>query len=215
MENFEYLIRLFPDLNDLKVGWWSSPHGVALYLKWKLKFDSFLELGDGCRSDFNRLLPGDSRYVDCVSTGVNGETECEAFLRNNRKTFDVVLVRGNGHPSATATLKRLRDAVALTGGEGAVICEDLNEADKIQRGRGLRAPEGRTNMVSAWKQLRHERPDLEMCVIDSNNGIGVILVGFHEVSNLFREDDGESGAEDELNLVSPAKAARLFSVLRS
>ena len=141
-------------------------------------YRSYLEIGVHDRSlSFNR--------INCEDiTGVDPDPRAKAdfvmpsdeFFAMNTRRFDIVFVDGLHH--SEQVYRDVVNALQVLNDNGTIVCHDLNPADEEEQLRTSVADGPWTgDCWKAWVQLRTERDDLEMFVVDADFGCGVIRRG--------------------------------------
>jgi hypothetical protein len=156
---------------------------IIQYLIKKNGYTSYLEIGAG--------RPDTWKYIVCkMKHGVdpNGKptfrmTSDEFFAHHCKRKYDLIFVDGLHHAD-----QAYRDFVnslgALTPGGVMVVhdCKPRNEKEQlVPQVPGIKAWTG--DVWKAYVRLR-QRDDLEMYVVDQNNGVGIIRAGRQEVLSL-------------------------------
>lgn len=147
------------------------------------------------------------------SEGTHTMTSDEFFEQNNEK-FDIVFVDGLHH--AEQVYKDIVNSLDVLNEGGTIICHDMNPTEEFRqivprklaiatrRKLGRRGGGWNGDCWKALVQLRMERDDLEMCVINTDQGLGIIRHGIQEklkVDELTYENLAKNRKE-WLNLIS-------------
>jgi len=204
---------------------------INLYAK-KIKAQSYLEIGVRSANDnFNHIKVPKKIGVDPGVEGVFEATHCmtsnEYFLQNT-DTFDIVFIDGLHEQEQVS--KDIENSLHILNKNGVIICHDMNpqikehqlsNTDPIRqkyvkeqkelgnKGYGLWAGD-------CWKSfvvLRSTRADLEMFVIDTDFGVGIIKRGTQQTISIPSELDYEyldSNRQELLNLRSVKDFLREF-----
>lgn len=171
-------------------------------------YKSFLEIGTNTGVN--------SRGVECeTKVGVDPEplesglaettfimTSDDYFLTNTRK-FDIYFVDGLHH--SDQVYRDINNCLDHLNEGGTIVCHDMSPRAEIEQ----RVPrETKIWNGDCWKsflQLRMERDDLEMYVIDSDWGVGIIRKG-KQTKLKIKEDitfeNLEKNRKEWLNLIS-------------
>lgn len=141
-------------------------------------YNSYLEVGVRKGDTFNRIPVKDKVGVDPKSRlrGVV-QTTSDVFFTYSTRTFDLIFIDGlHEHQQVYRDVCNSLDC--LNPG-GCIVCHDLNpQSEKSQvspRVKGCKHWNG--DCWKAWVQLRCERSDIEMAVVDTDEGCGIIRRG--------------------------------------
>jgi hypothetical protein len=142
----------------------------------KKGFATYLEIGVQRGQNF--------RGVTCEKkVGVDPNTDSaatvnltsDAFFETNTENFDIIFV--DGLHTAIQVFKDLTNALSCLKDGGILVCHDMNPRDK----KAQKVPRSQDfwngDCWVAWVWLRATRPDLEMVVLDTDCGCGVIRKG--------------------------------------
>ena len=103
-----------------------------------------------------------------------------ARLPEDADPYDIVLV--DGLHLADQVMRDVENALDRLSDGGAVLLHDCNpptEANQLEAYDGSSPWNG--TVWKAWARLRMSRPDLAMCVVDTDWGVGVIARGRQEL----------------------------------
>ena len=142
-----------------------------------LAAESYLEVGLGDGAHFSQIPIARKCSVDPSAGRMPASTPThqltsDAFFAANQETFDLIFIDGLHHAE---TVKRdITNALAVLRPGGVIVCHDMNPStDEMQR-----VPREQVEWTGdcwrAWVGLRQERGDLQMFVIDTDYGVGVI-----------------------------------------
>ena len=144
--------------------------------------------------------PGKEGYAEATFTMTSDE-----FFELTDDKFDTIFIDGLHH--ADQVYKDIVNSLGALKDGGTIICHDMNP----QREEDQQIPQIQDDRVwngDCWKafvQLRMERDDLKMCVIDADWGLGIIQRGSQEKieeAELTYENFNKN-REKWLNLISP------------
>ena len=106
------------------------------------------------------------------------ETTSDEFFKHNVDKFDIIFIDGLHH--ADQVKKDIENSLKVLDKNGVIICHDMmppnEDAQKVPRIQ-------KQWMGDCWKafvEVRMERDDLEMYVVDTDFGVGVIRFGKQE-----------------------------------
>ena len=154
----------------------------------KYDYVNYLEIGvrhpDG---NFNLIDIEHKDGVDPVPMGDNGEVnypitsdEFFEFIKNHDIKYDLIFI--DGLHLYEQVLKDISNSLNHLTDNGTIVLHDCNpitEARQVDEYDGYSAWNGTT--WKAWVEYRCKRDDLDMFVIDADEGCGVIRKGSQEV----------------------------------
>jgi hypothetical protein len=160
---------------------------VLNFLVKKYKYKSYLEIGVANGDTFRRVTCEDKVGVDPSSTHATHGMTSDAWFAGpgkNRK-FDLIFVDGL-HTEEQAD-RDIKHALERLSPNGSIAVHDCTpESDWEQRDiadyDGVGVWVG--TVWRSWCKLRITRPDLNMRVIDTDHGVGVIRRGTQKLFNL-------------------------------
>lgn len=144
----------------------------------KVGAKKYLEIGMGPGINFATI---DCEYKICVdptpTVPVTFSLTSDAFFEQNDQTFDIIFI--DGLHWSEQVLKDINNSLDVLNDGGYIICHDMNPHDEfIQRyPQPLAESQWTGDCWKAWVKLRSERDDLEMFVVDTDFGCGVITKG--------------------------------------
>jgi SAM-dependent methyltransferase len=104
------------------------------------------------------------------------------FFKNNTEKFDIIFVDGLHHHDQV--IRDINNSLLVLNKGGYIICHDMNPPTEIIQ-RVPRETEAWTgDCWKAWVLIRSQRSDLNMCVIDTDFGCGIINFGSQECINI-------------------------------
>ena len=142
----------------------------------KINAKKYLEIGVYDGNNF-RLINCDNKIgidPDTTSAATHYVSSDEFFLYNKEK-FDVVFIDGLHY--AEQVYKDIVNSLEVLNDNGFIVCHDMNP---IKEEHQLVPYQGGVWNGDCWKafvRLRQERSDIEMYVIDTDHGCGVIKKG--------------------------------------
>ena len=137
----------------------------------------------------------------------------DSFFLSNTQKFDVIFIDGEHH--AEQVYRDINNSLSFLESDGYIICHDMKpDTEKMQLipNPFIEVPpkpgESGNWMGDCWKawiKIRSERDDLEMFVVDTDAGCGVIRVGKQEKLVYKGEltwNNFDENKEQWLNLIS-------------
>jgi len=148
-------------------------------------YRSYLEIGTRRRENFDRVVCPFKLDVDPAPWGpVSLKMTSDDFFAANRAAFDLIFI--DGLHLEEQVLRDIENALAVIWCGGAVVVHDCNPVHEINQrpepGESLSAWNG--TVWRAWVRLRATRPDLSMCVVDTDHGCGIIQRGSQNLLHL-------------------------------
>tara|TARA_Y100001963_G_scaffold139007_1_gene204428 strand:- start:3928 stop:5019 length:1092 start_codon:yes stop_codon:yes gene_type:complete len=141
----------------------------------------------------------------------------DEFFEQNTGIFDVVFIDGLHH--SDQVYKDIKNSIDCLSDKGVVICHDMNPPTKERQEVPCVKWPWNGDCWKAWVKLRVEEPNLNMFVIDADEGCGIITKGSQRTLNLnLTEDYGygltwedlDSNRMEYLNLISLEKFSKLY-----
>lgn len=169
----------------------------------KLNAQSYLEIGVRVANDnFNKISIPYKVGVDPGLEGFFEATYCmtsDEFFKQNTKIFDIIFIDGLHETEQVS--KDIENSLQILNKNGVIICHDMNPLIKeyqlsISDPMRLKYVEQQKSIGDdryglwtgdCWKSfayLRNTRQDLEMFVVDTDFGVGIIKKGDQKIINL-------------------------------
>ncbi len=135
-------------------------------------FKSYLEIGVQNGNNFSKVVCDRKVGVDpdTNSRATIYETSDE-FFKNNRQRFDIIFIDGLHHENQV--YKDITNALCCLGEGGIIVCHDMNPTTELAQRVPRVQSHWNGDCWKAWVRLR-KRIDLDMLVIDTDEGCGVI-----------------------------------------
>jgi hypothetical protein len=169
----------------------------------KTQAKKYLEIGMGPGLNFSNIQCDYKICVDPTPTvPVTFSLTSDDFFAQNNETFDIIFIDGL-HWSEQVYNDIVNSLNVLNDG-GYIICHDMNpHSEFIQRYPQPKSESEWTgDCWKAWVKLRSERNDLNMCVVDTDYGCGVITKGNQTTINVDGELTWEILDNDRTNLLN-------------
>jgi hypothetical protein len=169
----------------------------------KTQAKKYLEIGMGPGLNFAAIQCDYKVCVDPTPTvPVTFSLTSDDFFAQNDETFDVIFIDGL-HLSEQVYTDIVNSLSVLNDG-GYIICHDMNpHSEFIQRYPQPKSESEWTgDCWKAWVRLRNERDDLNMCVVDTDYGCGVITKGNQTTINIDGELTWETLDNNRTNLLN-------------
>jgi hypothetical protein len=175
---------------------------INLYAK-KIKAQSYLEIGVRSANDnFNHIKVPKKIGVDPGLEGLFEGTHCmtsDEYFAQNTETFDIVFVDGLHEKEQVS--KDIENSLLILNDKGVIICHDMNpkvkehqlsSTDSFRQRYVIEQKRIGSNEYGLWTGdcwksfaiLRSTRKDLEMFVIDTDFGVGIIKRGIQQTISI-------------------------------
>lgn len=141
---------------------------------------SYLEIGLGDGKNFNEIICENKVGIDPFFNYKDTlKMTSDDFFKENVEVFDVIFIDGL-HWSEQVYRDIVNSAKVLTW-NGYIICHDMNPHNEIiQKYPQEQEGEWTGDCWKALVKLRTEDNDLNICVVDTDYGCGIINKGFND-----------------------------------
>lgn len=169
----------------------------------KIGAKKYLEIGMGPGLNFNSI---ECDYKICVdptpTVPVTYQLTSDDFFKQNKEYFDIIFI--DGLHWGDQVYKDILNSLDVLNDGGYIICHDMNPHSEIIQRYPQSIPESEWtgDCWKSWVKLKSERKDLEMFVIDTDYGCGVIKIGHQELINFPEKLDWETLNNDRKNLLN-------------
>ena len=172
----------------------------------KINAKKYLEIGMGCGTNYKSINCDYKISVDPIPTvTVTHSKTSDDFFKQNNETFDVIFI--DGLHWSEQVYNDIINSLNIISDGGYIICHDINPPDNEHQ--IYPQPQTQSNWTGdcwkAWVKLKTEREDLEMFVVDTDYGCGVIRKGKQNLINVTEELSWElldNNRKELLNLIS-------------
>jgi hypothetical protein len=180
-EVINWLIKQYDYKKYLGIGVFKSAHGFdKIEIEYKIGVD-----------------PGTEGYSEATHTMTSDE-----FFEQSNEKFDIVFVDGLHH--SEQVYKDIINSLNILNEGGTIVCHDMNPQQELHQRVPRESEYWNGDCWKAFVQLRMERSDLEMSVIDADMGLGIVRWGSQEklkVDELVYKNL-DKNRDEWLNLVS-------------
>ena len=169
----------------------------------KVNGKSYLEIGMGPGNNFNTIICIKKVCVDPTPTvPVTFSLTSDDFFKQNKDKFDIIFI--DGLHWSEQVYKDIINSIEVLNKGGYIICHDMNpNSEFIQRyPQPKLESEWTGDCWKAWVKLRMERDDLNMYVINTDYGCGVITKGKQDKLIVSGELTWELLDSDRINLLN-------------
>ncbi len=181
----------------------------------KINAKHYLEIGLGPGINFNGINCDYKVSVDPNPTvgNISFTLTSDDFFKQNTEKFDVIFIDGLHY--SEQVYKDIINSLNVLNDGGYIICHDMNPHSEIIQRYPQAIPESEWtgDCWKAWVKLRSERSNIEMFVIDSDYGCGIITKG---EQNLIKFDNEltyeylDNNREYLLNLITIEDFKQLY-----
>jgi len=171
----------------------------------KINGKKYLEIGVGPGTNFTDI---NCEYKFCVEpypmVDVTFTMTSDDFFKQNNENFDVIFI--DGLHEYGQVYRDIQNSLKFLNDGGYIICHDMSPNNEIiQRYPQTHPGEWTGDCWKAWVKLKSEKSDLQMFVVDSDYGCGVITKGEQTLIDLPQEltwETLENNRVELLNLIS-------------
>jgi hypothetical protein len=184
---------------------------IINFLVKRNSYRRYLEIGVRVPAqNFDRIKAVDKHAVDPDPRGqISHVMTSDQFFEqlDAEEAYDIVLI--DGLHLEEQVLKDVANSLAHLSAGGTIVLHDCNppsESCQLETYDGKSPWNG--TVWKAWAKLRMTRPDLAMCVVDTDWGVGVLARGEQQLFPRVPDSELDYGfleqhREELLNLVSP------------
>ena len=150
---------------------------ILNWLVEKFGFYSYLEIGMGDGGNFSSIRCAKKLCVDPIDNlsdiHPTHQMTSDEFFAANLDKFDLIFIDGLHH---WETVDRdIRNSLNSLNPGGIIVCHNINPStEEMQRVPRIQ-DEWTGDCWRAWLKLRSERDDLQIFVLDTDYGVGVIF----------------------------------------
>lgn len=180
----------------------------------KIKAESYLEIGVWNGVNFQQISIKNKIGVDpYAEVPVNYPIGSDDFFEGNNQMFDVIFIDGLHH--ADQVERDILNSLKFLNENGAIVCHDLNPIEESRQIIPFAGGAWNGDCWKAWVKLRSQRSDLEMFVVDTDHGCGVIRKGSQnliEVTEEINYKNFDINRKNWLNLISIEDFKKIYVV---
>lgn len=146
-------------------------------------YKSYLEIGVQQGANFYEVQCAEKTGVDNDQLTLKFFPKCiisssDDFFKSNTQKYDVVFIDGLHH--GNQVYRDIINSLDILNEGGAIVCHDMLPKDESCQIVPREQVEWNGDCWKAWVRLRSERADLEMYVVDTDYGCGIIQPGHQE-----------------------------------
>lgn len=174
----------------------------------KINGKKYLEIGFGDGVNFRSITCDYKVSVDPVPhLPVTYNLTSDDFFNQNTEKFDVIFI--DGLHSNEQVYRDILNSLEILKDNGYIICHDMSPKEKISQEYPMPDPlkfpnwdgQWTGDCYRAWIKLKTERNDLEMRVVDTDYGCGIISRGKQELLKINEEVNWEFLNRDRKTLL--------------
>ena len=180
----------------------------------KINGKKYLEIGMGPGINFSQIKCENKVCVDPAPTvPVTFALTSNDFFKQNKYKFDIIFI--DGLHWSEQVYKDIINSLDILNQNGYIICHDMNpHSEIIQRyPQPITESEWTGDCWKAWVKLKTERADLDMFVVDTDYGCGVITKGKQNLIKIYEEltwDLLDNKRKELLNLISTENFLEIY-----
>lgn len=171
----------------------------------KIDAKKYLEIGVSAGENFRDIRCETKVGVDPEpNTPATIHATSDDFFKNNKEKFDVIFIDGLHH--ADQVYRDIANALLCLNDDGYIVCHDMNPELEQHQVIPFNGGIWNGDCWKAYVQLRQERDDLAMYVVDADYGCGVIKKGYQEKLDKIYNLNFHTFAQKRkewLNLITP------------
>ena len=142
----------------------------------KINAKSYLEIGIDNGNNFQTIICDKKVSVDPnTNTIAMHYMTSDDFFKKNTETFDVIFIDGLHH--ADQVYADILNSLEILNDGGYIVCHDMNPLEESHQIIPFVSGTWNGDCWKAFVQLRYERNDLQMHVVDVDHGCGIISKG--------------------------------------
>ena len=182
----------------------------------KINAQSYLEIGLGSGTVFRSIKCPTKHGVDpqfgnfVFTKGTKCDIKpthqmtSDQFFAQNKQTFDVIFIDGM-HDSAYVQ-RDINNAISCLNDGGYIVCHDMNPLTEESQIVPRIQKYWLGDCWKAWVNIRQTNPNISMCVISEDCGLGIIQKGRQKLLDIkgldITYENLEKHREEWLNLIS-------------
>lgn len=171
----------------------------------KIDAKKYLEVGVSAGDNFRDIVCDYKVGVDPEpSTPATIHMGSDEYFSKNRDKFDIIFIDGLHH--ADQVYRDIKNSLRILNPGGYIICHDMNPLKEEHQVIPFKGGIWNGDCWKAFVQLRRERDDLDMFVVDTDYGCGVIRPGKQDKLDIepsqINFNDFDTNRVNWLNLIS-------------
>jgi len=154
---------------------------IINHLITKNDYKNYLEIGSGDNENFNKIIINNKISVDPnPNSKAIFKLTSDDFFKQNNTFFDIIFI--DGLHLYNQAKNDLVNSLKIINTNGIVVMHDCNPTTyEMQRVDTTISGEWTGDVWKVIVDLKSTRPDLNICVVDTDYGCGVIKFGSQEL----------------------------------
>jgi hypothetical protein len=161
---------------DIFTGWKVEVSDIVNFLIKKYDYKKYLEIGVMVSRNFNLINIESKESVDPYYPATHQVTSDDFFNSiDSSIKYDIIFIDGLHY--SEQVYKDILNSLDHLNDNGIILCHDMNPPFEVLQRKESIVESWNGDCWKAFVKLRNERADLNMCVIDTDWGIGIIKRG--------------------------------------
>lgn len=168
----------------------------------------YLEIGVSSGENFREVVCTNKIGVDPErASPATIHMTSDEFFEINQRTYDIIFVDGLHH--ADQVYRDVQNSLKFLNDGGYIVCHDMNPQEKAHQEIPFKGGHWNGDCWKAFVRLRAEHNDLEMCVLDTDEGCAIIkplkesTAEKFEINEQLTYENLDKNRKDWLNLKDP------------
>ena len=142
----------------------------------KCGYKTYLEIGYAAGDCFNNIICEQKTSVDPdKNTQATHHLTSDEFFKQNKEKFQIIFIDGLHHSGQV--YKDILNALKVLNKGGTIVCHDMNPQGFQEQYVPRQVQCWNGDVWKSWVKLRTERKDLEMFVLQMDEGTAIIRKG--------------------------------------
>ena len=179
----------------------------------KINAKKYLEIGV---FDGQNLAKINCKYKVGVDPDTNSpatfHVTSDEFFKNNNEKFDIIFIDGLHY--ADQVLRDILNSLEVLNDNGYIVCHDMNPICKEHQLVPFRHGVWNGDCWKAFVELRSTRDDLEMYVVNTDQGCGIIKKGKQNAINITEEltyENFDKNRKEWLNIIEVPEFKKIIN----
>lgn len=149
----------------------------------KIKAQKYLEIGVYRGFVFNNLdIPIKIGVDPDIKSPATFKTTSDIFFSSNKEIFDLIFIDGLHYSDQVE--KDIINGLKFLSKNGFIVCHDMLPSNKLMQEIPQKQGVWTGDCWKAWAKIRSTRSDLNMYVVDTDYGCGIISYGQQNLTNI-------------------------------
>lgn len=177
---------------------------IINFLIKKINAKKYLEIGIYHGWNFNEIKCDYKVGVDPDHRSIcDYHLTSDEFFAQNSECFDIIFIDGLHHSDVVE--RDINNSLQILETNGYIVCHDMNPWNEETQKIPQQVPSWTGDCWKAWVRIRSTNPNLQMFVVDTDCGCGIITRGKQEpivINCELTYDNLEQNRKQWLNLIS-------------